>query len=94
MERRRNRRRGSPRGRVFLWERALVWVGDGCNRAGAFLFALGGTAFQFFQENKSGLMAALPFWAFAGVLIVLGAIYSTKKVSDLKETDNTERRVV
>lgn len=90
----RKKRRGSPPNRVYFWEKALVWISDRCNRAAAVLVAIGEAAYQFFQDNQSALMAACPFWVAAACLIVLGALYSSKKIEEVEKTDNTERRVV
>lgn len=90
----RRKRRGSGRGEIFLWEKALIWMQDKWNRIAAFLLALGEVAHQFFKENQASLMAALPFWAAAAILVVLGAVVSSRKIEVVKNSDNTERRVV
>ena len=92
------KRRGSPKGRAFWWEAFLLAIRGIVQKwAGRIAGAIGTAAdigWEFYTENKSLFVGAANVFLVLVVVMILGTIATRQDRKTLKETDNTDRKVV
>lgn len=90
MSKQKRRDRGSPRGRISLLESWLIFWGRKFWWVGAGIFYGIGDAAQYVKDNWAMIHSSVPWYAAAGILVLIGIILVGR---DAKKVKNTDTRV-
>lgn len=89
-----HRERGSRKGQISWFERGLTFLGRklwflASGAIGGIAWGIGDAA-QYVKDNWLSIHSSMPWYAAAGVLLIVGIILAGRDAKKIKETDTRE----